>query len=437
MEPDQLRKVLSRSIRRHIWMSQFALFGLLGAVVLWASVTTITGAVISPGQVVLEGHNKIVQHPDGGVISRIHVEDGDHVAKGQMLLQLDARMIRANLEFAQGKYYELVIEQARINTELSGKTEIVLSPGLAGYSSDPNFVDILNQHQAVLTARHASRIRVIDRLQSQIAQLYSSLSGLCLQASARQDEEVIIAARLQDMEILYEKKLTSSTNRSLAQREHVRIQGLLGATRSEIARIQHQLRERQLELASIWPDAEAEMIERLRGMRVEIEAARLDILHNQDLLSRIDIRAPKSGIVHDISVNTIGGVVSPAAPIMEILPVEDNLVLELRVRPLDIDKTYPSQPVSIQFPGLNMRTAPRLRAKLVFISGDLVTDPATGERYYLARAHLMPSELERIEGVSLQPGMPALAFIETQQRRVLTYLVDPLMKQIELALKEE
>lgn len=437
MSSEILRYNLKRSVNKHLWLSYLVVFGLLGGVFTWATLTEISGAVISSGTVVIKGSNKTLQHPDGGVISEIRVSNGDLVEVGDLLVRLDAAVIEANLELARHRYFELLAERARIHAELRGDDQITFPIELTEQPDSFTVQSIMANHQTLLDSRYATRERAIKQLRVQVAQLNSSIAGLRQQAKARRREQAVITERLQSTKFLFEKELTAITNLQAIRREQYRMEGLLGATYSELARVQHQLGERNLQIAGIELEARVEMIERLREMRVEIVQTRLDKLHHERILSRVDIRAPNRGIVHNVSVHTIGGVVQPAEPILEILPADDELVLELEVRPVDIEQIYPGQPVSAQFPGLNARTVPRLKAELVYVSGDLVTDAQDGRQYYMALAHLLPEAFAQLNGVELIPGMPALAFIETRKRTVLTYLVDPLKRQIDLALKED
>ncbi|EEE36078.1 type I secretion membrane fusion protein, HlyD [Rhodobacteraceae bacterium KLH11] len=436
MTSEEMRQFLRRSVRKHVLISYFAIFGLFGSVFAWAYLTKISGAVIAPGTIVVLGHNKSIQHPDGGVVKEIFVKDGDIVQENDLLLRLDATALHANVELARNSYLELIAERARIVAELEGQDRILFPKELIQQFHSDDVQDIIRQNRELLIARMAARDRQVAQLESQYSQVSANLSGLRAQAVARQQENDIVGERVSDMQVLFEKELVPSSTIAAAKRDEYRTSGLLQATYSEIQRVEMQLIELRLQIESVEKDAHADMIARLSEMRLEIVQARINMEHAEKQVSRVAIRAPTRGVIHDMSVHTIGGVIQPAEPVLEILPIDDDLILELKVRPVDIKKVFPHQTVSIQFPGLNARTVQRVDARLDYVSRDLLQDPIDGQQYYTARAHLIKKK-QALEKVNLVAGMPAIAFIQTRERTVLDYLVEPLKNQIALALKED
>lgn len=435
MTPDEMRQSLRRSVRMHVLISYVAIFGLFGGMFAWAYLTKVSGAIIASGTLVASSHNKVIQHPDGGVIKKIYVKNGDMVDANALLIRLDSSLIRTNLHLARNSYFELLAEGTRIKAELEGNGKIVFPREFYEQIYSQDVQGIIQQNNDLLGARVAMRGRNIAQLQTKIAQINASLNGMHSQANARKQEIDIVKTRVRDMEILYEKGLLSASNIAAVQRDEYRLSGLLLATYSEVDRMGQELNELRLQIISVEEDARAEMIARVQKMRMEIVQAKFNMGHAQKQLSRIEIRAPNPGIIHDLSVHTIGGVIRPAEPVLEILPVDDDLVLELKVKPVDIEQVYSGQTVSIQFPGLNARTASRLNAKLRYVSGDLLHDPLDGQKYYMATAQLEDGELDKLAQIGLIAGMPAVAFIETRQRTVLTYLVEPLKNQIALVVR--
>lgn len=437
MTSEHMRDLLRKSVRKHVMFSYAVVFGLLGAMITWAWLTEISGAVIAQGSVVAESYNKVIQHPDGGVIDEIYVKNGDVVEVGDLLIRLDANIIKANLELASNRYIELLAERARIEADLAGRDTINFPRNQHAQLSVFGVQSVLLHQNKLLRSNRAARDRKRLQIESRISQLEALMDGMYAQQEARENEKQIVQARAADIEILFEKDLTSAGNMALARREEVRIVGALSAVQAEIARTRHELIELRMQIESIEENARAEMIERLRDLRFEIVQARLDRVQNTMLLSRVDIKAPTSGIVHDVTVHTIGGVIQPAQSLLQILPAGDDLVLEQKVRPVDVDQVFPGQSISVMFPGLNARSAPRLEGELLYVSGDLFEDPVSGQSYYALRARLAQEELDKIDDLQLIAGMPAIGFLETRRRTVLTYLIEPFKTQIQLALKEE
>ena len=437
MTPEAVIAKLRRSIRVHIITSYLCIFGLFGSVIAWASYMEISGAVIASGSFVVESNSKKIQHPDGGVVRRIAVRNGDVVKTGHLLVELDDSLIKANLEVAKNNLYERLAERARLMAELGDEERISFPETLRNLKHDSRVDTILSQQQTLMTARQRIRQRQKEQLDEQIAQLRTQIAGMTAQSSSRAHESKLLSKQVESLQTLFDQRLTSSDRLIFAQREEVRMDGLLTATNSEIARLRQQISERRIQVIRITEEARAEMLERLQTVRAEIVQLTAEKIQNQNLLSRVIIRAPQAGVIHNVAVHTVGGVVQAAETVLEIIPIGDDLVMDLSARPVDVDQVFPGQTVSVQLPGFSIRDTPRLIGLVETVSADLVHDAATNQSFYTVRVRLGPDEQAKLNGEQLVPGMPVIGFIETKRRTVLTYLMEPILNQVQLALKEE
>lgn len=421
--------VLRRAIRRHLLIAAFAALIVVGGIGGWAAIAEISGAVVTPATVVVQSNVKHVQHQEGGIIKEILVKDDDLVSAGDLLIRLDDTITRANLGAISKQLGELKAQEARLLAERDGRQRIA-------FSDDDIPDDIKRGQQLLLEARQASIAGRKDQLQEQIRQFNKQAEGLQAQLEAKESEIELIDEELADLDALLNKQLVSKSRVSAQRRERARLQGQYGSFVSEIARIQEGISERKIQILQIEETYRAELLENLHETRSQIAQLEEQKIAAQDKLTRIDIRAPQDGYVHELAVHTIGGVVTPGEVLMSIVPRTDRLVIEAKVKPVDIDELTPGQEATIRFPSFDRRSTPELKAKLLSVSADLTMDQRTGTGYYTARLTIDDAELALLEGKVLVPGMPVEVFMKTQDRTVLSYLIKPVSDQIAHAMRE-
>ncbi|MBD1545727.1 HlyD family type I secretion periplasmic adaptor subunit [Roseibium aggregatum] len=421
--------VLRRAIRRHLLIAAFAALIVVGGIGGWAAIAEISGAVVTPATVVVQSNVKHVQHQEGGIVKEILVKDDDLVSAGDLLIRLDDTITRANLGAISKQLGELKAQEARLLAERDGRQRIA-------FSDDDIPDDIKRGQQLLLEARQASIAGRKDQLQEQIRQFNKQAEGLKAQLEAKESEIELIDEELADLDALLKKQLVSKSRVSAQRRERARLQGQYGSFVSEIARIQEGISERKIQILQIEETYRAELLENLHETRSQIAQLEEQKIAAQDKLTRIDIRAPQDGYVHELAVHTIGGVVTPGEVLMSIVPRADRLVIEAKVKPVDIDELTPGQEATVRFPSFDRRTTPELKAKLLSVSADLTMDQRTGTGYYTARLTIDDAELALLEGKVLVPGMPVEVFMKTQDRTVLSYLIKPVSDQIAHAMRE-
>ncbi|WP_299484064.1 HlyD family type I secretion periplasmic adaptor subunit [uncultured Roseibium sp.] len=424
-------EALSKTVRSHLYFSLlvtiFVVFGIGG----WATFMEISGAVVSSGTVVVESNIKQVQHREGGIVKEIKVKDGDIVEAGDLLLSLDDTVTRANLSVITKQLRELTAQELRLEAErdelaaISWPQERIESLG-----------DIERGQQLLLEARQNSKEGRKKQLEEQIRQFNKQTEGLEAQVVAKESEIELIKEELEDLSGLLNKQLVSKSRVSALRREQARLSGEYGDLIAQIARTNEAISERQIQILQIEESYRAEVLEQLQEARSRIAQLEEQKIAAEDELTRVDILAPRNGFVHQLSVHTIGGVIAPGETVMQIVPREDQLIIEAQVQPVDIDQLAPGQEARIRFPSFDQRTTPELNAKLLTVSADLSEDERTGLSYYTAKLIIDDAELQKLGSQTLVPGMPVETFLQTGDRTVLSYLVKPVTDQIAHAMRE-
>jgi len=427
----------SHSIWRHQVLGFAAVALLVGGVGSWAATTDISGAVIAPGKLVVASNVKKVQHPEGGIVGDIFVRDGDRVKAGDVVLRLDATITRANLAIIEKGLTEMTARKARLEAERDGANKIKFPDELKFRASDPDVAHVMAGEQKLFNLRRVARAGQKAQLQQRIAQLKEEIGGLQLQADSKAREIEFIKTELDGARELWEKDLMPISKMTTLEREATRIDGEKGKLIATTARVKAQVSETKLQIIQIDQDLASEVAKEMREIDAQVGEFIERRVAAQDQLKRVDIRAPQSGVIHESTVHTVGGVINASDPIMLVVPEADNLTVEAKVARQDIDQLLPGQDANLRFSAFNQRTTPEIAGTVSRISADITTDDHTGESYYKVRVSLADNEISRLGDVELVPGMPVEVFVKTGDRRVLSYLVKPLSDQITRAFREE
>ena len=436
--PAILRPRAQASIRRHLALSLALGTVLVVGVGGWAALTEIAGAVIAPGQLVVASDVKKVQHPTGGVVGQLLVREGDRVKAGDVLIRLDATQTRANLDIVLKALDELNARGAREEAERDGTATIAFPAELLGRKdADPSVARLVEGETRLFAARHAARAGQKAQLSERIAQLRQEIDGLTQQAAAKERETALILTELKGVRELYGKNLVPLTRVTALERETARLQGERGQLVAQTASAKGKITETELQILQIDGDLRTEVgkdLAEIRGRASELGEKRVAA---EDQLKRVDLRSPQDGTVHQMSVHTVGGLVTPSEPAMLIVPWADQLAVEVRIQPQDIDSVRHDQNAVLRFPAFNSRTTPEIDGTVSRVSADVSIDPKTGQSYYTARILVPEAERARLGAVRLVPGMPVEAFLQIGERSVMSYLVKPLTDQIGKAWREK
>jgi HlyD family secretion protein len=424
------------SIRRHVLTAVVVVVLLAGGLGGWAATTELSGAVIASGVLVVETNVKKVQHPTGGVVGELRVRDGSRVKGGDVVVRLDDTTTRANLSIVVKSLDELGARQARLEAERDDDEKIDFPAELLARKRDPDVGRILGSEQILFELRHKARLGQKSQLRERIAQLQDEIVGLTGQAEAKKTEIDMIHQELKGVRELWDKRLVSIQRWMALEREAARITGERGQIISSIAQAKGKTAEIKLQILQVDQDLRSEVAKELR----EIQAKSAELVERkvaaQDQLMRVDIRAPQDGIVHQLAVHTVGGVVTASEPLMLVVPEADQLTVEAKLPPQNVDQVSIGQRATLRFAAFNQRTTPEINGVVTVISADIAQDQKTGATYYVVRISMPPEELARLHGLKLQAGMPVEAFIQTGDRTVMSYLVKPLQDQIMKAFRE-
>jgi HlyD family secretion protein len=388
----------------------------------WGGFAPLSGAVILQGSLVSESHVKKVQHPTGGVVSRISVRDGDKVEAGAPLIRLDDTAAKANLQVVAG---QLDAIRARVARLVAERDEAEMPGAIAGEAD----AAILAAEKSLFAARKTSRGGQKDLLVGRIGQLEEELRGLDAQMQSQTAQRALIDTELKGVSTLYQKQLVPLARLTALQREAARLDGVQGQLISNAAETRGKVDEARLQVARLDQDFRAEVMKDLRESQDREAELTERAVAARDLFTRLDIRAPAAGIVQQLAVHTLGGVAAPGEALMEIVPERDALQVEAKLSPRDIDQAHAGQTAQARFPAFNQRTTPELAGRVAFISPDAERDPQGGT-FYQVRVSLPREEVERLGALKLVPGMPVEVLLATGNRTMLSYLFKPISDQL-------
>lgn len=402
----------------------------------WLALVPLAGAVVVPGNLVVQSNVKSIQHPSGGVVSEIKVVNGAHVAAGDLLLRLDATQAQTSLQIVTKQLDELRMRIARLTAERDGLAKPEFPAALMARAGEDGIRSLVASETSLFKARLEGRTSQREVLQSKIGQLGQETSGLEAQVDSKAKQLELIAGELVGVKDLYDKRLVPITRLTTLQREAARIEGERGQLISSIAETKAKVGETQLQIARLDQDFRTEVVKELgetQGKENELVERGVAA---RDLLDRIEMRAPTSGVIHKLSAHTIGGVIRTGDVIMEIVPDTDDLLVEARLQPQDIDQVRPGQKAFVRFSAFNQRVTPQLTGTVSLVSADTTHDPQTNAAYFTVRVVLPDDERRRLGGLQLVPGMPAEVFMQTGSRTMLSYLLKPITEQMNRAFVE-
>ncbi|WP_265502022.1 HlyD family type I secretion periplasmic adaptor subunit [Paracoccus beibuensis] len=435
MRYEQIDRSITRSLRRQI-LGAFAIsIILVGGTGSVAAVTEINGAVVGHGKLIVEGRPKNVQHLDGGTIREILVEEGQTVEAGQILFRLDPTVVEANLEIVNDQISTLEAERLRLEAELLEETEIDFPEALLAAES-PRLRALVKGQRDLMAARLAARAGQRAQLTAQIAQLRSKIGALEAQRDATTQAVVLADEDLADKQYLSDRGLVSDGDLRAAKRERADLDAQIASLDAQLAETGDEILTRELQHAQIDEVFREEVLTRLDEVRAELARLQQERIAALDRQDRLAVRAPIAGGLHELAVHTRGQVVSPGERLVTLIAQGDRLVVETRLPPQDVDQVHRGQVARLRFSGLDQRVTPQVNASVIDVSPDASTDEATGATYFLARLAVDADQMARIEGSVLRPGMPVEVFIQTQSRTIMSYLVKPIVDQVQHAFRE-
>jgi HlyD family secretion protein len=426
-----------RSIRVHLIVGLAMVVVVAGGLGGWASTAEISGALIAPGQIVVESNVKKVQHPTGGVVGELRARDGDIVKAGDIVVRLDDTVTKANLAIVTKNLDAAMARAARLEAEQRGIDKIKFPPQLTDRASDPDVAAIVASESKLFDVRVNGRTGQKAQLHERITQLNEEIAGLTAQETAKQQEIDLVQKELAGVKQLYDQHLVQLSRLTTLQRDAARLNGERAQYVAARAQAKGKITETELQIIQVDKDALSEVSKDLRETNDKLGEFVERKITAEDQLRRVDIRAPQDGMVEQSTVHTVGGVITAGDTIMLIVPQTDDLQVEAKVNPQDIDKLQIGQKTLLRLSAFNQRTTPELNGVVSRVSPDVTTDQRTGQSYYTIRVSMPPEEIARLGEVKLIPGMPVEAFVQTGDRTVISYLMKPLSDQLMRAFREK
>ena len=401
----------------------------------WAATAQLTGAVIAHGTVNVERNLKAVQHRDGGIIKSIEVKEGDIVEEGQILLTLDDVQTRAELAIVGAQLAEASVRRARLVAERDGLEMLEVTE--IGFAKTTHLQGLLFGEIRLLEGNLKNRKSQKEQLSFGIDQLGEEIKGLEAQRASKVDEIALVSVEHKKMKGLADKHLVEGSRVHTSDRDMARMAGEKAEIDAEIARARAKISEIQLQIISIDEAARTEAQRELSVLEPKIAELGERRVAIDDRLSRTDIRAPIAGIVNELAVNTLGGVITPAETLVTIVPRNAPLKVEARLSPNDIDQVHLGQIARLRFSAFNQRTTPELNGEVIYLSAATSVDKATGQSYYLAEIGVPAEQIAKLDQNRLLPGMPVEVFVSTQPRTALSFFAKPFSDQFSRAFKEQ
>ncbi|MFG6559332.1 HlyD family type I secretion periplasmic adaptor subunit [Sulfitobacter sp. 1A15299] len=426
------------SARRPLILGFIGLLLLFGGFGTWAVTSQIAGAVVASGRIEVDRNRQIVQHETGGVVADILVDEGDSVAAGDVLLRLDAEQLTSQLAIVEGQLYELMARRGRLEAQRDEVETVTFDEELltAG-TANPDVQELVDGQRNLFDARRVSVAQELEQLGKRRAQIKAQIRGVDAQEAALSRQLELIEEELANQQSLLDRGLTQASAVLTLMREQARLRGQIGELSAQKAQSQERVTEIDIERLKLRSAGREEAITQLRDLRYrELEMAEQRRALRAEI-DRLDIRAPVSGVIYGMQVQTPRSVVRAAEPLMYLVPQDRPLIIASQVQTIHIDQVAVGQEVNLRLSALNQRTTPELVGKVLQVSADSIEDNATGQSYYRAEIALNPGETDKLEaGTILLPGMPVEAFIRTGERSPMAYLLKPMADYFARAFRE-
>ena len=427
---------LMHELRRPVRAGVLVVVLFFGGIGWWAASAPLAGAAIAPGVISPDGSRRVVQHLEGGIIREILVSDGSRVRAGDPLIVLEDVQARAGFDALEARFHTLAATQARLLAEQSAAASVSFPAWLIeATSNDPTALEAMVAQRALFDTRAKALEDRKDILRRRIEQLREEIAGLEAQIVADSRQIALIDEEIQDVEQLYRKGLERKSRLLALQRARTDIHGNRAERRARIARAQQAIGETELQIIA-QDTAQLEAVnEEASQIQVELAEVEQRLAASRDVLQRTLISAPVDGTVVALRFRTPGGVVRPGEPVLEIVPDNEELLIDARLSPMDIDVVRAGLPARVVLPAFQQRHMPQIEGRVRQVSPDAIADAQTGQRFFAVRVEIDRDRLAAL-ALELTPGMPAEVYITTGERTALDYLLGPLYDSLRRAWRE-
>ena len=427
-------------IIRAFWISSGVVLSTIGG---WAVAAKVDSAIIAGGTFSVQSNAQAVQHPEGGVIGAILVKEGAPVQEGQVVVRLDAAKVLADLAILDRKLIDLIAERSRLDAERVDSRELAPaerlspSPATSKVAIAAALQTALASQRQLMAERRSVRANQLSQLEERKRQSESLLAGLRQQVKASEEEMEQAAAELKDLRMLEAKGLIPRPRLRQSEREVSRLRGQIGEITARVMSAQSQLAEAEFKISETTQSSRSDVLSQIQANDAKLAQAREERLAAMDRMNRLEIRAPKSGLVNEMAIHTVGGVIGSGQTLMTIVPVSDPLIVTARIKPDEIDEVHVGQKATVRISSFKMATPPELDATVIGVSPDQVKDERSGQPYFSVKLSVEPGERDKLGGKALTPGLPAEVLMRGEARRVIAYLTAPVLDKIGLAFREK
>ncbi len=411
-----------------------AIFGGLGG---WSALAPIDSAAVAGGVVTVESYRKTVQHLEGGIVRRLNIAEGQKVAEGDVLLELEGTQFQAEMEVLRVQQLALQTEEARLLAERDNETAVVYPESANLAIDDARVIEIRQGQDTLFAARRKAYAGEVSVLEQTVAQLEAQIEGL---KSVIQSKRALLdsyAAEMVDLQRLLKEGLTDRQKLRELERNSVEQQGEVAELLATSAAAESRINESRLRILQVEREFQTGVATALGDVQARLADINERLAGASDRVDRALIRAPVAGRVLKLDVHTVGGVITAGQPLMDIVPELESLVVEAHVSPLDIDRVRAGLPARLRFSGFKRNRVPEVMGTVTTVSADRIDNPAAGTAYYLARVELDANEMARLDGIELIPGMPVEAMINTGSRTLLGYLWEPVSESVARSFRED
>lgn len=418
-----------------LWLGYGIIFLFFGVFGVWAAWAPLESGAVAQGQVQVVGSQRVIQHLEGGLIKQILVTEGQHVTKGQPLVILDGTRARTQFDRVRQQYLAALGREARLLAERADADRIAFPEELIRAVGEPGVADILDGERRLFDGRRAAVSSQLSLLDRRIDKAREEITALNAQQRSDRRQLAIINEEIVGVRELYEKGLERKPRLLALQRSEAELEGSIDNREALKARAGQAVSETEFQKSGLVESTTAEIETDLRAAQVELEDLRQQLTAAQDALTRTTISAPEPGKVYGLRFHTHGGVIAPGDPILNLVPDDEELIVKVQLDPNDIDTVHEGAFATVRLTSFNQRTFKPIDGTVTQISPDVV-QPEKGPPFYEARIRLDAGMMKRLN-VDVVPGMPAMAIIATGQQTMLDYLIAPIAKSLETALREK
>ena len=408
-------------------------FGLGG----WAAMAPLASAALAPGVVSPDGSRRTVQHLEGGIIAELLVDDTSEVEAGDPMIVLAEVQSRASFDMLMDETHTLMAIHARLLAEITGAQDLNFPEPLRAAAEDPSVADIMQAQSDLFSSRTRTQEGRQAILRQRIGQLRAEITGLDNHIVSQERQLALIDQEIVGVQRLVDQGLERLPRLLALQRAEAEIQGEMARNVASIARSEQSIGETELQMMTVETQRLDELNERLTEVRSQLAELEERRLASEDVLSRTVITAPVSGTVVNMNFHTVGGVIGPGEPILDIVPRDEDMLIDARVSPVDIDVVHEGLEAQVVLSAYKQRNLPRIDGTVRTVSADSLVDEMTGQPYFLARVEVPQESLEGLdEDIRLAPGMPAEVMIMTGERTALNYIIEPFVDTLRRSLRE-